>query len=298
MPIPSSPWIRESNLSLFQRLALNIITIGKIPRHIAIIMDGNRRFADKSSIARKEGHAKGFDKLSETLQWCMDIGVHEVTVYAFSIENFKRSNDEVEALMSLAEEKFEKLLNEKDKLHEKGICIRIIGNLSLLPKTILKSMAEAMILTKDNKSAILNVAFSYTSRDEITNTISTIADGIRQGDIELNDINTKLLDQCLYTNHSIKPDLLVRTSGELRFSDFLLWQSASSVVYFTKVLWPEFNIWHLLGAILYYQTHVKYIRSTTQSFDFPGQELDKRFLTFVQKVEKQREFVLVNAMKA
>lgn len=127
-------------------------------------MDGNRRFASKSRIDKKQGHSRGFDKLSETLQWCLDLGIQEVTVYAFSIENFKRSNAEVDALMSLARDKFEKLLEEKDKLHEKGIRIQVIGNLKLLPRDILSSMAEAMLLTKNNKSAVLNVAFAYTSR--------------------------------------------------------------------------------------------------------------------------------------
>lgn len=187
-------------------------------------MDGNRRFANKSCIDKKQGHAKGFDKLSETLQWCLDIGVKEVTVYAFSIENFKRSEDEVDALMSLAREKFEKLLEERDKLHEKGIRIQIIGNLRLLPKDIAKSMAEAMILTKDNKSSVLNVAFAYTSRDEITNAIKTISGGVKSKDIQLDDIDENLISKCLYTNQSTDPDLLVRTSGEVRFSDFLLWQ--------------------------------------------------------------------------
>lgn len=220
----TSAWIRESNLCWYERFAINVVKVGNIPRHVAFIMDGNRRFANKSHIEKREGHARGFDKLSETLQWCLDIGIMEVTVYAFSIENFKRSSDEVESLMSLAREKFQKLLEERDKLHERGICIRIIGNLSLLPKDILQTMAEAVLLTKDNKSAILNVAFAYTSRDEITNGMKTIAEGVKNNEIETNDITEALLNECLYTNKSPPPDLLVRTSGEVRFSDFLLWQ--------------------------------------------------------------------------
>lgn len=219
-----STWIRESTLNWYEKLAVNVIKVGTIPRHVAFIMDGNRRFADKSHIEKREGHARGFDKLSETLQWCLDIGITEVTVYAFSIENFKRSSDEVESLMSLAREKFKKLLEERDKLHERGICIRIIGNLSLLPKDILKTMAEAVLLTKNNKTAILNVAFAYTSRDEITNSMKTIVKGVKNDEIDVEDINEALFSECLYTNKSTCPDLLVRTSGEVRFSDFLLWQ--------------------------------------------------------------------------
>lgn len=225
MVIESSiPWIRESNLNFIERLAVNVVKVGNVPRHVAFIMDGNRRYATKSHIDKKEGHAKGFEKLSETLQWCLDIGIQEVTVYAFSIENFKRSPEEVESLMSLAREKFQKLLEERDKLHEKGICIRIIGNLSLLPKDILKTMAEAMLLTKDNKTATLNVAFAYTSRDEVTNTVKTISQGVVADKIDISDIDEKLFNNSLYTNDSPDPDLLVRTSGELRFSDFLMWQ--------------------------------------------------------------------------
>lgn len=183
-----------------------------------------RRFASKSKINKSEGHKQGFNKLSETLQWCQDIGIKEVTVYAFSIENFKRPKDEVDTLMGLAREKFKQLLEERDKLHEKGICIRVIGNLNLLPKDIQKTIAEAMLLTKDNKNAILNVAFSYTSRDEITNSINTIMKGVRDKEIELDDISEDLLEECLYTSKHSQPDLLVRTSGETRLSDFLLWQ--------------------------------------------------------------------------
>lgn len=222
--IETSAWIRESQLNWYERLAVNVVRVGSVPRHVAFIMDGNRRFANKSHIAKREGHARGFDKLSETLQWCLDLGITQVTVYAFSIENFKRSSDEVESLMSLAREKFQKLLDERDKLHERGICIRIIGNLSLLPQDILKTMAEAVLLTKDNKTAILNVAFAYTSRDEMTNGMKTVIEGVKKDEIEVDDINEALFNECLYTNKSANPDLLVRTSGEVRFSDFLLWQ--------------------------------------------------------------------------
>lgn len=183
-------------------------------------MDGNRRFANKISIDKKEGHLKGFEKLSETLQWCLDIGIQEVTVYAFSIENFKRSDDEVSALMSLAREKFQKLLSEKDKLHEKGIRIKVLGNINLLPKDIQKSIKKAMKLTQHNKVAVLNVAFAYTSRDELLNVIKNVA----QNEEEKIDVDAQSVSSNLYTRESLCLDLLIRTSGEKRFSDFLLWQ--------------------------------------------------------------------------
>uniref|UniRef100_A0A336KQR1 Alkyl transferase n=1 Tax=Culicoides sonorensis TaxID=179676 RepID=A0A336KQR1_CULSO len=286
----NSSWVRESKLNWYERLAVNVVKIGNIPRHVAFIMDGNRRFATKAHIESREGHAAGFDKLSETLQWCLDLGIQEVTVYAFSIENFKRNQDEVDSLMSLAREKFQKLLDERDKLHERGICIRIIGNMSLLPKDILKTMAEAVLLTKDNKTAILNVAFAYTSRDEITNTIKTLAAGVKDDAIQVQDINETLFNECLYTNKSPNPDLLVRTSGEVRFSDFLLWQSSSSVVYFTDALWPEFTFWHLIGAIIYYQRHCPGMKKVQYELRNSSKGcLNTKSKEFIEKVNISRE---------
>lgn len=171
-----------------------------------------------------EGHKQGFNKLSETLQWCLDIGIKECTVYAFSIENFKRSQEEVDTLMDMAREKFAKLLEERDKLHEKGVCIRIIGNLKMLPKDIQKTIAEAMLLTKDNKNVALNVAFAYTSRDEIKSSMNAILEGVKNNELREDDVNDDLIEACLYTRKCSDPDLLVRTSGEVRLSDFLLWQ--------------------------------------------------------------------------
>ncbi len=126
--------------------------------------------------------------------------------------------------MSMAREKFARLLEERDKLHEKGVCIRIIGNLKMLPKDIQKMLAEAMLLTKDNKTVALNVAFAYTSRDEITNSMSTIMEGVKNNELREEDVSEDLVEACLYTRKCSDPDLLVRTSGEVRLSDFLLWQ--------------------------------------------------------------------------
>lgn len=218
-------WVRDSNLTWPQRLAIKIIRSGPIPKHVAFIMDGNRRYANKLHLkSTTDGHVRGFDKLSESLQWCLDIGIKEVTVYAFSIENFKRSKNEVDTLMQLARDKFHKFLEEKDRLNERGICIRIIGNWSLCPIDIQKCMADAVLLTRKNNKAFLNVAFAYTSRDEMTESIKTIVDGVRNNELEVRDINDELIRSCMYSRHSPDPDLLVRTSGESRLSDFLLWQ--------------------------------------------------------------------------
>lgn len=218
-------WVSDSKLTWLQRFAVNVIRCGPIPMHVAFIMDGNRRFATKSNMPNKtDGHRSGFEKLAEALQWCLELGIKEATVYAFSIENFKRSADEVNTLMTLAAEKFKLLLHEMDQLNERGICIRIVGNTALLPADLQQSMARAMLLTQHNKRAILNVAFPYTSRDEITESIRVIAQGVLDKELDKNDITGNLIQRCMYTSASPEPDLLVRTSGESRLSDFMLYQ--------------------------------------------------------------------------
>lgn len=222
-------WVRDSNLSWVQRFAIKVIKCGRIPRHVAFIMDGNRRYAKKLHLKTStEGHIHGFDKLAEALQWCLDIGIEEVTVYAFSIENFKRSKNEVDALLEMAREKFTKFMEEKDRLNERGICFRLIGNWSLLPPDLQKCAAEAMLLTKNNNKAVLNVAFAYTSRDEMTHSIKDIVEGIKCDKLLVDDLSDDLITQCMYSGQSRDLDLLVRTSGESRLSDFLLWQVTTS----------------------------------------------------------------------
>ncbi|XP_077297201.1 dehydrodolichyl diphosphate synthase subunit [Arctopsyche grandis] len=243
-------WIKENALSWVQLFCVKVVKTGKVPRHIAFIMDGNRRFAKKNNILKCEGHSQGFEKLAEALQWCLDLGIPEVTVYAFSIENFKRSDEELETLMTLATEKFQRLLDESDLLMERGVCVRVVGKLSLLPAKLRSLIAKAMILTKDNDKATLNVAFAYTGRDEIATAVGDIVRGVKDGLISTEDITEELMDKTMQLS---PPDLLVRTSGEVRLSDFLIWQVSNTCLYFTNVLWPEFKIWHLLSAIIYYQ---------------------------------------------
>lgn len=276
-------WIIENSLTYFQKFCVNVIKSGEVPKHIAFIMDGNRRFACKQNVDRLEGHTKGFDKLAETLQWCLELGIQEVTVYAFSIENFKRSKEEVNTLMELAKEKYKRLLEERDKLMKEGICIRVIGNLSLLPSDLRKLIAEAMLMTKDNNKAVLNVAFAYTSRDEITHSIKTIVEGVQQKELEENDISETLLSNCLYTTSD--PEILIRTSGEVRFSDFLLWQILNTNIFFAEVLWPEFNIWNLLACVFQYQRCCEDIKKVTPKHHKP---LNSRVTEFLKNLEEKR----------
>ncbi|XP_061400299.1 dehydrodolichyl diphosphate synthase complex subunit Dhdds-like [Musca vetustissima] len=245
-------WVSDYKYTWLQTVAMHVIKNGfRLPNHIAFVMDGNRRYANSQQIRKIEGHSKGFDKLADCLRWCLDIGIREVTTFAFSIENFKRSKEEVNGLLDLAREKFSKLLQEGPKLREHGVRIRVIGNIALLPEDLQNLIAQTMLETETNNKLFLNVAFSYTSRDEITHSVEQVlrhGDGLQQG-----DISERLLEECLYSRHSPPPDLLFRTSGETRISDFLMWQLNSTVLYFTKILWPEITIWNFLAGIFTYQ---------------------------------------------
>lgn len=288
-------WIQQSKLKWYETLSVNVLKCGAIPKHIAFIMDGNRRFANKCGVKKIEGHSKGFDKLTEVLQWCLSLGIKEVTVYAFSIENFRRSQEEVEQLMSLAREKFKRLLEEKDKLNEHGIGIRVIGNIALLPSDLQRLVVESMESTKSNTKAVLNIAFSYTSREEMTHAISEVAWGVQEDLLEIEDIDEELIQKCLYTRHSLKPDLLIRTSGEVRLSDFLLWQTTCCTLYFTHVLWPEFAIWDLCKAILHYQKNLPILmeaqRNSCITRPLPYTKNSERIEHFLTEMEvKESQF--------
>lgn len=224
-----------------------------MPKHVAFIMDGNRRYAQKEHKERQEGHTQGFEKLAETLRWCLNLGIHEVTVYAFSIENFKRSKEEVDGLMELARQKFSRLLTEQENLEKHGVCIRVLGDLTLLPEDLQTLIAKAVVSTRAHNKCFLNVCFAYTSRHEIANAVKEMAWGVEQGLIKSSDVSEVLLSECLYSSNSPNPDLLIRTSGEVRLSDFLLWQTSYSCLVFQSVLWPEYSFWNLCEAILQFQ---------------------------------------------
>ncbi|XP_064473419.1 dehydrodolichyl diphosphate synthase complex subunit Dhdds-like [Ornithodoros turicata] len=287
-------WIRERKLTWVQKLAVGILKTGEIPKHLAVIMDGNRRFARKQNMQSLDGHIHGFDKLSEVLFWCLELQITEVTVYAFSIENFKRSKDEVDGLMELTLEKLEQLLNEMDKIHEKGVCVRALGNLSYLPVNIQRVIADVVLQTQSNSRCYLNICVSYTSRDEICHAVQEIAGGVQRGILHPEDVTEEVLSSALYSRKGSDPDLLIRTSGEVRLSDFLLWQSSHSILEFVSVLWPEFSIWHLCAAVLCYQKHKAAIKqlykpnTEVRSCSQESIERVKRFMDYTeQKWQRQ-----------
>ena len=285
---------KEVELSWIEKFCSGILCQGPIPKHVAFIMDGNRRFAAKKHVERIEGHRQGFDKLSEMLRWCHNLKIPEVTVYAFSAENFKRSKDEVDSLMELARIKFAKILEEVDQLQAHGIRISIVGELHLLPTDIQELAKNLMDSTKQCTKCCLNVCVAYTSRLEMTQAVRDIAWGLEKGWIETEDINEKLMDRVLQIS---QVDLLIRTSGEIRLSDFLLWQSSYSFLSFLNALWPEFSVWDFYYSILQYQKAYssikKYSSQETACGNEASQNRTNNFLKHLQV--KRREAFKTNA---
>ncbi|EKX39223.1 dehydrodolichyl diphosphate synthase, partial [Guillardia theta CCMP2712] len=231
-------------------LVSRVLRCGPIPKHVAFIMDGNRRSGGSRRMKRlsegQEGHAYGFLQLKECLKWCLDLGIKVVTVYAFSLENFKRSAVEVETIMKLAEEKLNELAEERGFLDRHGIKVQILGDLDVLPQHVKAAACRAMKVSEHHEQAVLNICIAYTS-------LANMAEAVEDGTLKPDDVTDELFSESLYTRPVSQVDLLVRTSGETRLSDFLLWQSACACVQFQPVLWPDFSLWHLASAILQYQ---------------------------------------------
>lgn len=229
----------------------NIIRTGPTPRNVGIIMDGNRRYAKSQKIELKEGHNMGFESMANILEVLYESGVQCATVYAFSIENFKRLSYEVKWLMDLAKLKMQQISQHGDLCEQYGIKIKILGNTKLLPLDVQEILFKTEEMTKNNTRAVLNVCFPYTSRDEITNAIKcVVSNAMDEGGDYVIDEDT--INQFLYTADSPPLDLLVRTSGTYRLSDFLLWQCVSpdcSIVFVDK-LWPEFKPWDMCMLLI------------------------------------------------
>lgn len=215
-------------------------------------MDGNRRFARQLGLEEGSGHVKGKEKLEDMLDWCTDLGIKVLTVYAFSTENFRRDSKEVRDLMKLFKRNFKKAA-EDERVHEKEIRIKAIGNIEELPPDVRKSISYAEEKTKDYDNYFFNIAVGYGGRQEIVQAIQKIAEEVKNGELDVGDINENVFAQRLYTSDFPDPDLILRTSGEERISNFLLWQSAYSELYFTDVYWPGFRKIDFLRAVRSYQ---------------------------------------------
>ena len=231
---------------------LKLVQAEPMPEHIAIIMDGNRRFAESIGLTSIDGHEKGRDKLEELLTWCLELDIKIITVFAFSMENLNRDTEEVKNLLELFEKNFY-LLGDDKRVHKHKIKITVLGELELLPKNIQKAINYAIEKTKDYDKYFLNLAIAYGGRQEITQAIKNIAKDAKDGQITPEDINEDLVSSYLYTSEFPDPDLVLRTSGEERVSNFLLWQLAYSELYFADVYWPGFSKLDFLKAIYSFQ---------------------------------------------
>ncbi len=227
---------------------LEQIKNNEVPKHVAIIMDGNRRFATELGLPPDAGHLFGRDKLEEVLEWCFDLRIKNLTVYAFSTENFDRDNNEVKTLMTLCRNELEKA-SKDSRIHKNKVKIRVIGRLDLLPENISKSAQIVMDKTKDYNNYSLNIAIAYGGREEIIQAIQKIASDVKENKLKIEDIKESIVSKYLYTNGLPVPDLILRTSGEERISNFLLWQLAYSELYFSDVYWPAFQKRDFLKAI-------------------------------------------------
>jgi len=223
----------------------------RLPQHVAVIMDGNGRWAKHRSLPRILGHQKGVDTLKDLLRCCRDWGIPALTAYAFSTENWGRPLPEVEFLMTL----FERVLRrELAEMMQENVRIRFVGDLSKLPPSLQEEIFRSMEDTKNNAGIEFTVATNYGGREEITQACQTIAAKVQKGIIKLEEINEVLFEEHLYTAGLPSPDLLIRTSGELRISNFLLWQLAYAEIYVTPTLWPDFDRSEFHQALVNYQS--------------------------------------------
>ena len=245
--------ISDAAYQTYERRLLHQVKQGIIPRHVAVIMDGNRRFAKEIGLGNAvEGHDRGRDKLEEVLEWCLEVGVRILTVYAFSTENLARPNQEIQHLMRLFAENFRKVGDDK-RVHEHKIRVSVFGNRDLLPPDVREAIDYAEARTKDYDAYRFNLAVAYGGREEILKAIRDVVSDARSGKVTPEQIDEKFFSRRLYTADLPDPDLVLRTSGEERISNFLLWQLAYSELYFVEVYWPGFRKIDFLRALRSYQ---------------------------------------------
>jgi undecaprenyl diphosphate synthase len=248
--------LRRLNMSL-----LESINKDNIPKHVAIIMDGNGRWAKQKGLLRAFGHENGTKSVRETVETAAKIGVENLTLYAFSTENWNRPKLEVDTLMKLL---VHSLKSELKTLQNNNIQLNSIGNIDMLPKSIQKELNEVISLTKNNSKMILTLALSYGSREELINVVKKISEKVKNNIISIDTIDESIINQHLYTHNLPDVDLLIRTSGEHRISNFLLWQIAYAELFFTDVLWPDFKENDLYEAIISYQKRERRFGKTSE----------------------------------
>jgi undecaprenyl diphosphate synthase len=226
------------------------VRAGIIPEHLAVIMDGNRRWAKSKNLPTSQGHKEGALRVTDLVRNSVDLGIKYLSIYAFSTENWRRDKKEVDYLMNLLVEFVSK---ELDYLHKNDVKITLMGNIEDLPEKTKKEVKRSIELTKNNKRLHLNIALSYGSRNEIVNAVKNIIKDYENNNIKIDEITEETFSNYLYTNDMPDPDLLIRTSGEIRLSNFMLYQLAYTEFYFTDTMWPDFNKDELLKAIESFQ---------------------------------------------
>lgn len=231
----------------------DIINMQALPEHVAIIMDGNRRWAKKNNLNTPQGHKEGAENLKRIAKFANKIGIKYLTVYAFSTENWKRSQEEVGAIMKLLKFYLLDFFNWSDE----NIKINVLGRIAELPNDLKDQIHKIEEKTKNNTGLVLNICFNYGGRDEIVNATKNIAQKVLDGELKIEDINEKLFSDYLYTANQPDPDLLIRTSGEERISNFLPWQISYSEFVFTDKFWPEYNEQEFLNSIQIYQKRTR-----------------------------------------
>ncbi len=239
---------------LYEKWLCHQVDNGRKPEHIAIILDGNRRWASELSLNPWLGHDYGAEKTEVLLEWCLDLGVKSITLYAFSTENFQRSSQEVNEIMRIIEDKLRELLTN-ERIHKNRVRVKIIGRPNLLPESLQGMIKRVEESTKDYDEHFLNLALAYGGRAEIVDAARKIAEKVRSGGLAADELDEGVFESYLYTAHMPQqdPDLIIRTSGEERLSGFLLWQSAYSELCFLDVYWPDFRRIDLLRAVRTYQ---------------------------------------------
>ncbi len=224
----------------------NIMSNNKVPTHVAIIMDGNRRWAKSRNLPTAMGHREGVKRLIELVESAPKLGIQSLTVYAFSTENWGREKKEVDVLMDLLSEY---MIKELDRVASNGIKINLLGNIDALPIKVKKGIENALQVTKDNTKFNLNIALSYGGRSEIISAVKNVLNDIENNKINIDDLSEDKFKDYLFTKNLPDPDFLIRTGGETRISNFLLYQMAYTEFYFTDLMWPDFKYEHFLNAI-------------------------------------------------
>jgi len=239
---------------IYEKYLSNQISKAEAPKHIGIILDGNRRWAETHSYPRWIGHWLGAKKAEKLLEWCNELDIKTVTLYVLSVENLQRLPDEVKELLGLIEEKLRDLMRD-ERIHKYHIRVKALGKIELLPDSMRELLSKIEKATGDYDEYFLNIAIAYGGRLEIVDVVKSIAEKAKYGEIDPSQINSKTIEDHLYTSHlpNPEPDLVIRTSGEERLSGFLLWQSAYSEFVFLDVFWPEFRKIDLMRAIRTYQ---------------------------------------------